>query len=549
MRKDSLQLKFDDDFLLESAQKRMDGGDYLGALTVLNKRERMNVPLADAYELYADIFEALELWPRAADAWFRFLDTCAQEEFYEGYEGLAVAFMNMGNEFQSGFYYRLAVAEDGGEPDPEIFEQEVREPALHLVHDSEENTSSPEMLGAGLALLKAGELGAAKEVFSDIPPESSDYASGAGLAAMCSLMMGEEREAQEMCERLMEEHPDNVQVLTTYCAVLGALEKREEAKAVAEKLFRLPVGATDDLYRVATALCETGLHTEAYVTLAELKKRLPYDENILWFYAASAYHVREIDEAIQSLETLTTIYPRKAVAEWYLGKLRDFRDGGEEVPMTYYYRLPEGEYRKLAAYLLQVSRSEPEEPGALASSAQFRESFHLAFDEMEGHDEKLQLLAAKVALKSGVDALIREVLLDYEGDDVVKLAILHDLVCRNAEESYGAVICNLYRELFIHRLEIGARKSGEFMTAFADVYAKFALLGEESEEKLCGAAEDMYATLAEAEAWELFDARAPLAAAIYREARLKHGERTLEEICNLFDADISVTRRILNFMM
>ncbi len=544
------RLQFDDEFLLDSAQKRFEEGDYFGALTILNKRERMNKPIVDAYEIYADIYETLGLWQLAADAWFRFLDTCSTEEFSDGYEGLAIAFMNMGNEFQSEYYYRRALAE-GDDPLPAMLREDEPpspKPELRVVHAEGVPTSNTEELAEGLALLKSGNLEEAREIFSAVPEESSDYASAAGLSAMCTLMMGEEAEAEKTCEELMQTHPDNVQILTTYCAVLGALEKREEAKEVARRLDGLDVSNTDDLYRIATALCETGLHARAYEKLNLLKERLPYDENVLWFHAVAGYHVQKLDEAIASLETLTTLYPRKAVANWYLEHLRSLRDEGdsEQFTMTYFYRLPESEYRNIAAYLLDSARADEE---GLADDPAFIEAFHLSFDEMEGHDEKLQLLASKVAAKCRADELLREVLLNSEGDEVVKLSILHDLVCRNEDNSYGSVILNIYKELPVHRLEIGSKKSIPFLLAFADVYAKYALLGEESELKICDAGEEIYSALSEGAAWDLFDEREALAAAIYRESRLPNGEHSIDEVCKLFDANELVTKSILNYVM
>ncbi len=549
-KSDINKLRFDDEFLLSGAEKRFEEGDYFGALTILNKRERLHAPLADAYAVYADVYEALELWPLAADAWFRFLDTCNEADFAEGYEGLAVAFMNMGNEFQSGYYYHRAFFEDGEEDDiPDLAAEPAPPPALRLVHGEGVKEGSFEEIAEGLTHLKAGDLEGAREIFEAVDGESADHPSAAGLAAMCTLMLGDEEGAERACEALMETYPDNVQVLTTYCAVLGARERREEAREVAEKLAALPVDSTDDLYRVATALCETGLHEEAYRKLERLKERLPFDENVLWFHAVAAYHVRELDAAIHSLETFTTVFPRKAVAQWYLERLRLLRDGGgEEVGMNYYYRLPEEEYRKVASFLLRVNGRE-EDGEEIAASEEFAACFRLAFDEMEGRDEKLQMLASKVAVRFRADDLIREVLLDCEGDEVVKLSILHDLICRNEENSFGTVVCNLYKEFFMHELDIGRRKQGAFLTAFADVYSKYALLGDDSEGKICAAGEDVYRALEEAEAWDYFDERAALAAAIYREARLQKSERSIEEICALFEANRLVTQHILDFMM
>ena len=57
-----MRLDFSDEFLLDSAEKRYESGDFIGALTMLNKRAGMYRPSADASALYADIYEALSLW-------------------------------------------------------------------------------------------------------------------------------------------------------------------------------------------------------------------------------------------------------------------------------------------------------------------------------------------------------------------------------------------------------------------------------------------------------------------------------------------------------
>ncbi len=540
-----------DEFLLDSAEKRLQNGDYLGALTMLNRRDSMYGPSADAQALYADVYEGLELWSLAADAWFRFLDTCNEADFPEGYEGLGVCFMNLGNEMQSAFYYHRALTEGDATPEElglfaETFADE--EPRLRIVHAAGE--PDPETLRGGLALLKAGDLVAARLKFGEVDPSSPDFPSAAGLAAMCTLMLGDEAGAERECEALLEEHPDNVQALTTYCAVLGARGNKDAARAVAGKLATLEATATDDLYRIATALCETGLHREALEKLTILKDREPYDENVLYFHAVAAKNTGDLPAAIDSLERLVTVYPRKAVAQYYLERMRELRDGdGEDFPMTYYYRLPEDDYRTVANFLLSASTADEREAKRLSELPRLKEFLFIAFDEMEGRDEKLQMLAVKVAVRLREDGFLRDVLLNADGDEIVKLSILHELTARNEDDSFGTVFLNVYREFFVHRIDIGEKKAEKFLRAFSDVYAKYALIDEGNELKICAAAEDIYRTLEEAEAWDYMDDRPSLAAAIYRESRISGGERELSEIVKLFDANRLVTQEILNYMI
>ncbi len=366
---------------------------------------------------------------------------------------------------------------------------------------------------------------------------------------MCTLMLGDEERAEEECKRILELYPDNVQGLTTYVAVLGARNDKKGAQKAAKRLAELSTDSTEDLYRVATALCETGLDELAYEKLSLLKPRLPYDDNVLYFHAVAAYKTDHIEEAIDSLEQLTTIYPRKAVAEHYLTRMRRIRDGEKDkLSVTYYYRMPAAEYRTVANFLLKANTADEEELAQFAALPELNDFFRIAFDEMEGRDEKIQLIAARVAVKCRNDAFVRELLLDSEGEELVKISVLHDLVMRNEENSFGTVVCKLYKEFFTHEIEIGARKRTEFLKAFADVYSKFALLSQESEDKLCDAATDVYETIEEAEAWGYIDDRAELAAVIYREARLKGGERKLAKICRLFNADESRVKEMLGLL-
>ena len=202
------QLTFDDEFLIESAEKRYESGDDLGALRILNKRSEMYEPSADASALYAAIYEDLGLWHLAADSWFRFLDTCNEADFSEGYEGLSYAFMNLGDTFQSELYLRHIYGEEESET-------EEPRPPLRLVH-SADGGDDPEDLFRGIECIKQGDLNGAREALSEISPDSKDFPSASGLTAMCLLLEGNVDGAAEECARLLEFYPDNVHALTTY---------------------------------------------------------------------------------------------------------------------------------------------------------------------------------------------------------------------------------------------------------------------------------------------------------------------------------------------
>ncbi len=542
------RLDFSDEFLLDSAEKRYEAGDYMGTLTMLNKRAGMYRPCADASALYADVYEAFSLWIPCADAWFRFLDTCNEADFGEGYEGLSLAFANMGDALRAELYYRRSFEVSGEVPPSDLDEEDFvpeQRPQLRLIHSDDGTVSDPDLLRRGVLFVKLGELDKAKEVLSEIEPGSEDFPSACGLIAMCKLLTGDTAGAAEECERMLEYHPDNIHALTTYCAVLGAQDRKEEAKAVGRKLAAMDSDSAEDLYRIATALCETGLDGEAYEKLTKLKGMQPYDDSILWFHAVAALRSGRKEEAISSLETLTTVYPRRVIATLYLERLR----GDKEVTISYFYRLPEDTYKELTSFLLMADGVEPEMAERLGGDKEIENYIRLAFDQLEGRDQKLQQLAARVAVKCRCDDVVRELLLDFEGDEFIKLSMMRDLVLRNEDNSFGVVICNFYREFYTHKMEFDGRRPDQFMEAFAEVYSRYSITADDNERKLLYAAEDVNYTLVDADAEDLFAEKDALAAAIYREARLTDGEHGIETIANLFNANVHTVKEILNFLI
>ena len=542
------RLDFSDEFLLDSAEKRYEAGDYMGTLTMLNKRAGMYRPCADASALYADVYEAFSLWIPCADAWFRFLDTCNEADFGEGYEGLSLAFANMGDALRAELYYRRSFEVSGEVPPSDLDEEDFvpeQRPQLRLIHSDDGTVSDPDLLRRGVLFVKLGELDKAKEVLSEIEPGSEDFPSACGLIAMCKLLTGDTAGAAEECERMLEYHPDNIHALTTYCAVLGAQDRKEEAKAVGRKLAAMDSDSAEDLYRIATALCETGLDGEAYEKLTKLKGMQPYDDSILWFHAVAALRSGRKEEAISSLETLTTVYPRRVIATLFLERLR----GDKEVTISYFYRLPEDTYKELTSFLLMADGVEPEMAERLGGDKEIENYIRLAFDQLEGRDQKLQQLAARVAVKCRCDDVVRELLLDFEGDEFIKLSMMRDLVLRNEDNSFGVVICNFYREFYTHKMEFDGRRPDQFMEAFAEVYSRYSITADDNERKLLYAAEDVNYTLVDADAEDVFAEKDALAAAIYREARLTDGEHGIETIANLFNANVHTVKEILNFLI
>ena len=60
------------DKLLDMAEGKLDDGEFLGALRLLHKSLDLYGPGADEYADIAEAYEGMELYERAAHAWFCF---------------------------------------------------------------------------------------------------------------------------------------------------------------------------------------------------------------------------------------------------------------------------------------------------------------------------------------------------------------------------------------------------------------------------------------------------------------------------------------------
>ncbi len=535
------KLDLSDEFLLSSAGKRYEEGNYLAALTMLNKRAERFEPSADASALYADIYESLGLYEMCADAWFRFLDTCNEADFGEGYEGLAVAFSHTYDARSAEYYYRLA----NGFVDPMPAEEEPSEgPKLTLL-DSEKSSSAEAMQEMSRAM-QEGDFDRAGAVLDDMPMETPGYDT-----CLCFYLMGlmaheDLDEAERRCAAYLAYDADNVSVLFVQATLLLAKNRKEEAKELARRLYGLVKEDGDELSRLCRLLAHCEMHEQAFEKGTAFLRKEPYDSDMLWLVSVAALRTGRREEAIRCIERCTTVYPRMAIAQYFLEQLR-----GEDAldDWGYEYRLPERIYKEIVAFLVMNGGKSGEEATLLSGSQEVERYLRLAYDQSGSFNQKLQLLSLQAAVLFRCDRFVREVLLDYRVDAVAKSFLMRLLALRDEENSFGVISYNIYREYFTHKLEIGPRKRREFLNSFARVYADFYFADEKNEERIIHTAEEVYQILDDAGIYAPFDEENEMCAVLVRESRLAAGYHTLDQLANAYEANVSEVKHILNLLI
>ena len=160
-------------FLISQADKSYGEGDYLSALRFTHREIELFGADADALARLADSYENMGLYTSALNCWFRYADCCDPDDLPDAYEGLAVNYLNLGNEAQSAYYYERLVDTDStltGEDKLQIAEAFAsdRRNGFRFVYPPALADFREELAKSGAAL-RAGDLEGAVGLLSEIP--------------------------------------------------------------------------------------------------------------------------------------------------------------------------------------------------------------------------------------------------------------------------------------------------------------------------------------------------------------------------------------------
>ena len=533
------------------ADKFYNEGKFLSALRMAYKELDVYGGDGEIFARLSDIYEAMNLQGTALNWWFRFLDIAEEEELPDVYEGLAVNYLNLGQESASAYYYNKLIDADDTLSEETKFDiaeafSSAKKEKFRFVYPPRLADYTKE-INLGSKALKAGDCARAVEEFAKVERGSKQYAQAKEMQAIAYLLSGKADEAERACLDLLEDEPEAIRVLATLAAVYLEQGKAEESKNLALRLSKLTTDDTDDLYKIATVCCENGLNEEAYRKFCILDEKLPFDGRMLYFKGVSAYKSGYLSQAENAFDTLCTVYPDAEVAKYYLKALRMYKENeGEKPELIYFYHLPQEERERRCHSLITLGKTAKDEAQLFGLLALHDGYFQWCFDEMDGGDHELQYLGLVTAVHVCADEFIQEKLLDYEVADVLKIETLRMLLERNEEAEIGMVLCNIYRRLYLPRISIGRKRRKKFVEAFAKVASKFIVIRDSYADKIKQAAERLYRALEDTQSLDLADNTDDLAGAIFLLSGLKELGNNPDMIAGAFDANAARVKVLLS---
>ncbi|MDE7440418.1 MAG: hypothetical protein K2N23_07925 [Clostridia bacterium] len=542
----SVRLDFSFDRLVQTAEKLIDAHDYLGALKILNKNAELNEDLGYAHLLYAQIFDDIGLFERSINEWFKFLaysDYKTEEDLSDAYEGLAVGFMNIGNDQFSAYYYNklLGTSMDiGAEMRYDIMENFLsrEENPLKFVYPPEIADYSS-TISSGISLMKTGDFSKAIEEFEKVDSRNKEYVTAQNYVAMSYIIDDNCEKAEEVCRGILKIKPDDVHALTTLVAVKTEQKKHEESKQLAQKLLSLDIKSPDDIFKIATVCCENEMHEDAYNLLDKLDEKLPYDSSVLYFKAIAAFNCGKYDKCFAAFDRLLTVNPNAVTAKYFREAARIAVNNGDTTPMSYFYRLPQNERETSVKILAAMGSLTPAQIRKAFDEVDISDCVRWCFDESEGtNNSELQFLGALCAVRGGLDNLVSDILLNAFLEDELKIKVLTELGLRNEDRKASVVICNVLKDLQFKHLNLGRAKRKPFIQAYSTLTAHFALLDGKLSKKFAVSAENLYNRLEQEQRLSFVANSSELAAAILLNSKVKLPRLSKRnDICKYFRAD------------
>lgn len=149
---------------------------------------------------------------------------------------------------------------------------------------------------------------------------------------------GNTEAAVKVSQQILQQDENNLYALCNM-AVFQKDNEAEKERLVGKILF-LGAEEAEDLYKVATTLCELGYHQEARNYLYKLLRMEPYNKKILHYLAVSHYKTEGYKDAIEYWGRIEKIDHLNFIVPYYINLAGNAMREGAKDNISYYYQVP-----------------------------------------------------------------------------------------------------------------------------------------------------------------------------------------------------------------
>ncbi len=428
---------------LNLAVKRREEGDYIGALNILHLLKKS--PTAEIYREIAKVYMDLDIIRMALGYWFRFLDTCTEDEKAEAYNALGACFYLLDNYRLAGYYYdlQLIIAPDEEfdylDEKLDYFEMVAfpEEPDFYVSYPPKKMPSDKRIELAEKNLYLTGDKEALK-LLKSIPKTDQNYV-GAQLRIAAYYAVNESvKKAKTIINGLIEEFPDDNLPVINMFVLLADTGNFKEAEKAYRALENFNLVTFEECYKVATSCLNIERDDWALEYALKALDDYPYSINGLFVAGAAYYNLGNKKEAEKYFIKVYQITDYD-VAKYYIDRCRDEKPKLRRIDGE--LRYPESVMKKLVEKAIDYIHEKPEitdrKLNGVFKVCDFIYSFYnnlqeeLALSLLQTENEKIE------------DYFIG-ILMINEIDEKVKFAIVYSLLMNDRKSTLSAIYSGLY---------------------------------------------------------------------------------------------------------
>ena len=460
----------DEKTYLSLADKKLNSGDYLGALLITDTIK--SLPSCDRLNLYAlraRIYYKMKQYARSAEEWFNYLANTKNEKFYgRAYNGLGACFYKMQDINVAGYYFNRQIVSNKkaiyeySEVTAEFYQDVLATDKNYYLAYPFDKADFTNLLEKAEDLLRASEYDECLSLLKNVPENSKFYATMLISSSIAKYFKGDISGAVEDIEKSVALEAKPVSVCNAI-SMFHSLKNEEKVNYYVEILKTLDISIEEDIYKVSMVYAEKGLHQTAVSFAEKYLKLNPYDTSMLLIYGIMNCNLKNYDRAEYAFSKAYKIN-RSYIAKNYLDKLSDI---GEN--LEYSFDLPINDRVALVKRLGELMREGSAERLDKEEEI-YRISNYVFYSSAYQMQSSILTILGELATEKSVE-IMKKMLLSLNVFDRVKSGVIGFLVASNVEGEISACFGNIFRKITLYSADIEGK---DFIEAYAYLIAKLA---------------------------------------------------------------------------
>jgi len=434
------------DFFYRSAQKMMDNGSYISALSTIRRAVEMD-PVNSEFSLcLAEVLTELTKYEESNRVLFEMIERY-EEVDADCFFCLGCNFMGLNDaeKARESFEKYLQIDPDGEyseDVEDFLYYFDMEADDIREFMEDEEADDPYNKAAEGKKHLDNAEYEKAVEILESIDDRDDGLSYAKNNLALAYYCLQNTEKAIEVTKKVLRGNKMNVHANCNMAIFVNETEGPEAAGEYVYRALSAKNIANEDLYKISITLCELKMHEEAVKYLKELADSSPYDEKVLFYLAAALHNTKRFKEAIMILDDIKKLDHPGVIAEYYIKKINNELAHPEEFEeMDYIYQVPSDEAKRKIKYLNDCLKLPDEEFARLWKEE--KEFFNTALWGLEYGDENIKrAIAGMIAgfADEKAEKVLRAFILSKNQSDEVKNDIFLLLKRMNAKEPYVAYI-------------------------------------------------------------------------------------------------------------